>query len=151
MLLCGCGCCSVAVRRAERKLVSLHATFLETDVDTDRQIISIVSFKNSAQIKRNNLKLLKGTKFFNGYDPRINAQMSASFSVAAFRFGHSLVQEEFMRFTQDGFQHHCNKAEFSPIPVLDFGNPTYLYDKCNGGVDSIFRGLLKSPAAKMDG
>ena len=45
MLLCGCGCCSVAVRRAERKLVSLHATFLETDVDTDRQIISIVSFK----------------------------------------------------------------------------------------------------------
>lgn len=97
--------------------------------------------------------MLKGAQFFKGYDPNINAQMSAAFSVAAFRFGHSLVQEEFRRFTQDGFQHQCedSKSEFLPIPLLDFGNPTYLYDKCNGGIDSIFRGLLKSPAGKMDG
>ena len=80
--------------------------------------------------------------------------MSQAFSAAAYRFGHSLVQEEFLRLSQNGFEHKCNndsKSEFYPIPVKDFGNPTYLYDKCNGGVDFIFRGLVKSPAAKIDG
>ena len=80
--------------------------------------------------------------------------MSQAFSAAAYRFGHSLVQEEFLRLSQHSFEHKCNndsKSEFYPIPVKDFGNPTYLYEKCNGGVDSIFRGLVKSPAAKVDG
>ena len=80
--------------------------------------------------------------------------MSQAFSAAAYRFGHSLVQEEFLRLSQRSFEHKCSddsKSEFYPIPVKDFGNPTYLYDKCNGGVDSIFRGLVKSPAAKIDG
>ena len=83
--------------------------------------------------------------------------MIAGFAVAAYRFGHSLVQEEFRRFSQNGFEHKCDKCdgnektEYMPIPVLDFGNPQYLYDKCNGGVDGIFRGLLKDAAAKPDG
>lgn len=80
--------------------------------------------------------------------------MSNVFSVAAYRFGHSLVQEQFRRFSQDGLEHKCDskeKTEFMPIPLLDFGNPTYLYDKCNGGIDSIYRGLMKDPAAKADG
>ncbi|PFX20658.1 peroxidase mlt-7-like [Stylophora pistillata] len=105
-------------------------------------------------IRDNNLALLQGRQYFNGYNPGVNAQVSQAFAVAAYRFGHSLVQEEFLRFTQEGFEHKCSKdsiSEYSPIPVLDFGNPTYLYDKCNGGVDSIFRGLVKSPAAKVDG
>ena len=80
--------------------------------------------------------------------------MSQAFSAAAYRFGHSMVQEEFLRLSQNGFDHKCSndsKSEFLPIPVKDFCNPTYLYDKCNGGVDSIFRGLVKSSAAKVDG
>ena len=80
--------------------------------------------------------------------------MSQAFSAAAYRFGHSLVQEEFLRLSQNGFEHKRSddsKSEFYPIPVKDFGNPTYLYEKCNEGVDSIFRGLVKSPAAKVDG
>ena len=98
--------------------------------------------------------MLKGRGYFYGYNPRVNAQISQAFFAAAYRFGHSLVQEEFLRFTQEGFQHKCSKdsmSEYTPIPVQDFGNPTYLYDKSNGGVDSIFRGLVKSPAAKVDG
>ena len=65
-----------------------------------------------------------------------------------------MVQEEFLRLSQNGFDHKCSndsKSEFLPIPVKDFGNPTYLYDKCNEGIDSIFRGLVKSPASKVDG
>ena len=99
------------------------------------------------------LRLLRGTEFFTGYDPTVNAQMTTAFSVAAYRFGHSLIQNTFSRFTQEGFEHKCDcdaKLEYLPIPLCDFGNPTYLYDKCQGGVDSIFRGLMKDPAATID-
>ena len=106
------------------------------------------------QRRDNDLILKRGTEYFKGYDPSKASQISAAFSVAAYRFGHSLVQEQFSRFTQDGFEHKCDdggKTEYMPIPVLDFGNPTYLYDKCQGGVDSIFRGLIKDAAGKLDG
>ena len=99
------------------------------------------------------LRLLRGTVFFTGYAPTVNAQMTTAFSVAAYRFGHSLIQNMFSRFTQEGFEHKCDcdaKLEYLPIPLCDFGNPTYLYDKCQGGVDSIFRGLMKDPAATID-
>lgn len=102
-----------------------------------------------------NLKLLKGKTFFEGYKPDENPSIFAAFAVAAYRFGHSLVQEEFRRFSQRGFERgkYCKKRtdEFSSIPLKDFGNPFYLYEKCEGGIDSIFRGLMKNPAAKADG
>jgi len=108
-------------------------------------------------IKDFNLKLLEGRSFFKGYDKNANPSIFAAFAVAAFRFGHSLVQEEFRRLTECGFQHepcsYCpqQKDNFLPIPLKDFGNPFYLYEKCEGGIDSIFRGLVKDPAAKVDG
>ena len=83
--------------------------------------------------------------------------MSAGFAVAAYRMGHSLVQEVFRRFSQNGFEHKCDecdgkgKSEFLPIAIKDFGNPQPLYDKCQGGIDSIFRGLVKNAAGKADG
>ena len=76
--------------------------------------------------------------------------MTAGFSVAAFRFGHTLIQEWFRRFNQRSFQHK-DKSEFRPIPVLDFENPQYLYEICQGGVDAILRGLIKDAAGKADG
>ena len=100
---------------------------------------------------------MKGKTFFKGYDENANPSIFAAFAVAAFRFGHSLVQEEFRRFTQSGFQHESSsyftgqKERFLSIPLKDFGNPFYLYEKCEGGIDSIFRGLVKDPAAKVDG
>ena len=107
----------------------------------------------SVQIRQFDLQLLPRDDFYTGYDPAVNAQMSTAFSVAAYRFGHSLIQNTFSRFTQEGFQHKCDcddKLEFLPIPLCDFGNPTYLYDKGQGGVDAIFRGLMKDPAATID-
>ena len=104
----------------------------------------------SPQITKFGLKLLRGTQFFNDYDETVNAQMTAGFSVAAFRFGHTLIQEWFRRFNQKSFQHK-DKSEFRPIPVLDFENPQYLYEICQGGVDAILRGLIKDAAGKADG
>ena len=112
-------------------------------------------FPLTIQIKKFGLELLKGTQFFNGYDKNVNAQVTNAFSVAAYRFGHSLVQEWFKRFSQIGFEHkrtECGlKTEFRPIPVLDFNNPQYLYETDQGGVDAIVRGLVKDSAAKSDG
>ena len=100
--------------------------------------------------------LLEGEEYFTGYDKEVNAQILTAFAVAGYRFGHSLVQELFNRFSQDGFEHKCSKCskdklQLQPIPVLDFNNPAPLYDACKGGVDAILRGLLKDPAAKADG
>ena len=105
---------------------------------------------HNKQIAKFGLGLLTGTRFFNGYNRRVNAQMTAGFSVAAYRFGHTLIQEWFRRFNQRSFQHR-DESEFRPIPVLDFENPQYLYEICQGGVDAILRGLIKDPAGKLDG
>lgn len=71
--------------------------------------------------------------------------MTNGFSVAAYRFGHSLVQEIFRRLRENG------RKEFQPIPVLDFGNPQYLYESSQGGIDAILRGLTQDPSGKIDG
>ena len=105
---------------------------------------------HNTQIAKFGLGLLTGTRFFNGYNRKVNAQMTAGFSVAAYRFGHTLIQEWFRRFNQRSFQHR-DESEFRPIPVLDFENPQYLYETCQGGVDAILRGLIKDPAGKLDG
>ena len=120
-----------------------------------RFILCLFTF-TTIQRKEFGLVLLEGEEFFTGYDKEENAQTLTAFAVAAYRFGHSLVQELFNRFSQDGFEHKCSKCskdklQFQPIPVLDFNNPAPLYDVCKGGVDSILRGLLKDPAAKADG
>ena len=106
---------------------------------------------HNAQIAKFGLELLTGTRFFNGYNRRVNAQMTAGFSVASYRFGHTLIQEWFRRFNQRSFQNTESESEFRPIPVLDFENPQYLYETCQGGVDAILRGLIKDPAGKLDG
>lgn len=100
------------------------------------------------------LILERGTTFFKGYNPNVDPSVTQVFSTAAYRFGHTLVQEAFSRFTQGGFEHECNKnlkEEYPEIPLKTFGDPTFLYQKCNGGLNSIFRGLMKDPAGKVDG
>ena len=95
-----------------------------------------------------------GKDYFTGYNKSVNPGISAAFATAAFRFGHSLVQEEFSRIGKAGFEDKDEdscKKEFKPIPIKDFGNPFYIYEKSEGGIDAIWRGLVKKPAAEPDG
>ena len=46
------------------------------------------------------LELLK-KGYYEGYDPTVDPTIANAFSTAAYRFGHSLVQQSFVRFTSD--------------------------------------------------
>jgi len=46
------------------------------------------------------LELLK-KGYYEGYDSTVNPTIANSFSTAAYRFGHSLVQRSFVRFDSD--------------------------------------------------
>lgn len=40
---------------------------------------------------------LQSTGYYEGYDSTVNPNIANSFSTAAYRFGHSLVQRDFAR------------------------------------------------------
>ena len=87
----------------------------------------------SLQRKQFGLELLS-SDFYTGYKDNIDPSIVNSFATAAYRFGHSLVQNSFSR------------PGKSPIPKKSFFNPCPVYK----GTDSIFGGLATDPAQKVD-
>ncbi|KAH1025178.1 hypothetical protein HUJ05_009955 [Dendroctonus ponderosae] len=88
------------------------------------------------------LRLLK-KGFYNSYNPRINPAVANSFSTAAFRFGHSLVQNSFIR----SDSHH--------IPL--FNNVSLHEESANmeniwspGSLDRLLLGFANQPSQKRD-
>lgn len=75
--------------------------------------------------------------------------------MAAYRFGHTLVPDFINRPGQNFYETNCeqcsSKKNFLDIALADFGNPQYLYDIGNGGVDAILRGLTNGSAGEVDG
>ncbi|XP_035666021.1 peroxidasin homolog [Branchiostoma floridae] len=84
--------------------------------------------------------------FFSGYDPTVNPGIYNVFATAAYRFGHSMVQNEFDRFTPKFLPNsQC------PIKLaFSFLNPSYVLDDAQGGPDSILRGLTAQPRQDFD-
>ena len=87
---------------------------------------------------------MESDAFFKNYNKTVNPAIFNSFAGAAFRFGHSQIQDTFGRFDKD--QH-----ELPAIPADENFNPTFLYDMTKGGIDSICRGLIKEASQKVDG
>ncbi|XP_078669493.1 chorion peroxidase-like isoform X1 [Branchiostoma floridae x Branchiostoma belcheri] len=84
--------------------------------------------------------------FYHGYDENANPTISNAFSTAAYRFGHSLVDEQFTRATPD-------YAPGSKCPIqlaLSFFNPSHIFNNDQGGPDSIIRGLTSQPSGRFD-
>nr|XP_050854464.1 uncharacterized protein LOC127065731 isoform X1 [Vespula vulgaris] len=85
--------------------------------------------------------LIKG--YYDGYDSSINPTIANSFSTAAYRFGHSLVQHSFLRF--DG----NHRPFFNNVSIHDeFRNPENL--ETAGSVDRLLLGLVNQPSQKRD-
>lgn len=70
-----------------------HSHFLYRDITFD----ILLNFSGNEVMKVFDLEVLtKG--YYNGYDSSVNPTIANSFSTAAYRFGHSLVQHSFIRF-----------------------------------------------------
>ncbi|XP_011686362.1 PREDICTED: uncharacterized protein LOC105449063 isoform X2 [Wasmannia auropunctata] len=88
------------------------------------------------------LEILK-KGYYEGYDPTINPTIANSFSTAAYRFGHSLVQRSFIRFDSD------HRPIFNNVSIHDeFSNPANL--DTVGSVDRLVLGLVNQPCQRRD-
>ncbi|CAH1257377.1 PXDN [Branchiostoma lanceolatum] len=84
--------------------------------------------------------------FYQGYDENANPTISNAFSTAAYRFGHSLVDDKFTRATPD-----YTPGTKCPIQLaLSFFNPSHIFDNDQGGPDSIIRGLISQSSELFD-
>ncbi|XP_045476364.1 chorion peroxidase-like isoform X2 [Harmonia axyridis] len=86
---------------------------------------------------------LKRKGFYSGYDERVNPSIANSFGTAAFRFGHSLVQNSYMRFD----------TQHKPL----FNNVSLHQEQENieniwslGSVDRLLLGFVNQPSQRRD-
>lgn len=97
------------------------------------------------------LRVLFGENFYelligpyNGYQTQRDSTVPNSFATAAFRFGHSLVQNQFLRAGPD-----FAPNEYGPLPLVEaFMNPQAYFD--SDGTDPILRGWVTQPARALD-
>ncbi|XP_015123563.1 chorion peroxidase [Diachasma alloeum] len=81
--------------------------------------------------------------YYKGYDSTSNPNIANSFSAAAYRFGHSLVQPSFARYDRD------HRVIFDNITIHgEFGNREDLQSV--GSVDRILLGLVNQPSQRRD-
>ncbi|XP_020294336.1 uncharacterized protein LOC109859976 isoform X2 [Pseudomyrmex gracilis] len=81
--------------------------------------------------------------YYEGYDPTVNPTVANSFSTAAYRFGHSLVQQSFVRFDSN------HRPIFNNVSIHDeFNNPANL--ETAGSIDRLLLGLVNQPCQRRD-
>uniref|UniRef100_A0A4D5R9W0 Chorion peroxidase n=1 Tax=Scolopendra viridis TaxID=118503 RepID=A0A4D5R9W0_SCOVI len=86
---------------------------------------------------------LQNNGYFENYNPSLNPTIGNVFAVAAYRFGHSLVQSHLKRFT-------LNVRELpSPPLAVEFFNVSSVLNQ-DGEVDRIVLGLLNQKSQQAD-
>ena len=97
------------------------------------------------------LPAILGQEFFDkliglypGYQPDRDSSIPNGFSTAAYRFGHTLIQDKFVRAGPDYLPN-----ELGPLTLRDsFMNPQGYFD--SQGTDPILRGWITQPARAFD-
>lgn len=81
---------------------------------------------------------------YEGYDLNVNPSISSEFSTTAFRFGHSLVNEQILRLDDNG-----NEWSFGSISIKEafFSTQEILNE---GGIAPILRGMKAQNQQKLD-
>lgn len=81
---------------------------------------------------------------YNGYDEDAEPGIMNVFSAAAYRLGHTLVNDQIIRLTNEG-----ESLEFGSIHLKDaFFNPAILIEE--GGIDPLFIGMATQKQQKFD-
>ncbi len=79
-----------------------------------------------------------------GYDENVNPSIMNVFSAAAFRLGHTLVNDQIIRLDENG-----DNYTYGTISLKEaFFNPMIVYEE--GGVDPIFRGMASQMQQTFD-
>lgn len=81
-----------------------------------------------------------GLGAYAGYDPTVNPGIANAFSTAAFRLGHTMIQDEFLIIGKTG------ATESVPVTACFF-NPSCLHEK---GVARVLKGLATQEAQEVD-
>ncbi|MEM1331608.1 MAG: peroxidase family protein [Planctomycetota bacterium] len=81
---------------------------------------------------------------YDGYDDTVDATLSNEFSTAAYRLGHTMLNNQYLLLNEDGSEHsygHVDLADgfFNPVDVME-----------QAGLDPIFRGLAAQQANEID-
>jgi len=81
---------------------------------------------------------------YQGYNPEANPNILNVFSAAAFRLGHSMVNEQFIRLEDNG-----DTLSFGSLHLREvFFRPDVVRDE--GGIDPFLRGMATQPMQKLD-
>lgn len=84
------------------------------------------------------------TEEYTGYDPEVNPSIMNVFSSAAFRLGHTLVNDQIIRLDENG-----DSYSYGAISLKEaFFNPMIVFEE--GGVAPIFRGMASQMQQTFD-
>ena len=107
---------------------------------------SIVAAEIQAITYREFLPVLLGRhalRPYQGYRPKVRADISNEFGAAAYRIGHSLLSPTLQRVDARG-----NEAEEGHLPLAEaFFDPSHIQDH---GIESILRGLAAQQCQELD-
>lgn len=81
---------------------------------------------------------------YTGYDAAVNGTIANEFSTASYRFGHSMLSSQLLRYSELG----APIAEGNIALADAFFNPSRLTDE--GGIDPLLRGLASQVAQRID-
>ncbi|MCA9284462.1 MAG: hypothetical protein KDA22_04560 [Phycisphaerales bacterium] len=86
----------------------------------------------------------QGLEPYSGYDPDVDASMSTAFSTAAFRIGHSMLNDQLLRLNADGSTYEGGNLYL----FEQYFNPSTITEP--GSLDAVVRGLAHQQANEID-